>query len=136
MAVPAYDLIDDPEDTTKRDAIVQGKAFRWSLRYRSPDLAGTTAADWTARMQVRHGYADLDSTVLLNLAVGSGITLTRGSDTEGEYLLLSIFAGATATQALPGGTHRYDVEAAPMSNLEDVRELGWGKAQVRREVTR
>ncbi|HMJ10385.1 MAG TPA: hypothetical protein VK524_03210 [Polyangiaceae bacterium] len=88
---------------------------------RPVDLSGATG-----RMQIRGDYAD--TTVLLSLATGSGMTLGGTSGT------VAITATPIQTSAMPHRPANYDVELVLASGA--VRRARWGRAHVRPEVTR
>lgn len=136
MPAQFFDLVDDlTVDPPKRDAIEQGAHFGWAVEFTADDVAGTTDADWVARMQVRRKLADQDTTdPLLDLDSGSigGLTLTVVAPST---VRVEVAVDDEVTDGLPIGRFRYDLE---LERLADgyVRRVVEGKAQVRGEVTR
>lgn len=136
MAAQFFDLVDDlTQDPPKRDAIEQGAHFAWVVEYTADDVAGSNAADWLARMQVRRKLADQDGTnePLLNLdtdALG-GLSLSVNAGT----VRVEVSVDGDDTEVLPIGRFRYDMELVRVADDYE-RRIVEGKAQVRGEVTR
>lgn len=138
MPAQIFDLVDDLTiDPPKRDAIEQGADFDWWTALVAADVAGTTADDWSARMQVRRAPADKDTgEPLLDLDSEDlgGITVSI-VDIDGDPAVrLDVHAAAATTEALPVGRWHYDVELVRGDGY--VRRHARGRAQVTGEVTR
>lgn len=79
---------------------------------------------YTARMKVRSFYAD--TTVLLSLTTGAGITLNSSGQ-------VSVTVSAGTMSGLPAGKHVYDFEVESSGGI--VTRILEGKFTVREEVT-
>lgn len=102
-----------------------GATFTKILTWKE-DGAAKNLTGYSARMQVRKGYAGTD--LLLSLTSSSGITLGGAAGT------ISILVTDTVTSSLPSGVWRYDLElVAPTTNY--VTRLIEGKFIVTPEVT-
>ena len=83
--------------------ITQGATYAFDLQIDGVNLTG-----FAARFVARYGYTSTPA--LLDLSVGSGLTITYDSQTGGHtHIVLSI--SATATAALVADTHGvYDLQ--------------------------
>lgn len=108
--------------------IDQGSTWVKKLSWQDADGVAYNLTSYTARMQIRKNYADIDkASPLLSLTNGSGITLAASGDN------VTITITDAQTQAIPHGTHVYDLE---LVNGSVVTKLLRGKAFVLGEVTR
>jgi hypothetical protein len=97
------------------------KTLTWKVGGTPVDLTG-----WTARMQVRTRHAAPET--LVDIDSSAGITL--GGDTG----TITVALPATATEALPAGEWRYDLELEAADGT--VYRLVEGAFTVTPEVTR
>jgi hypothetical protein len=102
----------------------QGSTFTRRLVYKiSNEVVNLTG--YTARMQIRPDYGS--GTLIANLTVGNGITITGATGT----IVITITASATTN--IPAGTYLYDIElVAPDTTVQRLLE---GKFVVRPEIT-
>lgn len=137
MPAAIFDLVDDLSvDPQKRDAIEQGATWTWRVNWQSAAVTGTLPADWSARMQVRRKFADVEEaesvTPILDLNSGDELTISIVDDT----LTVDVVISATVTEDLPTGKgFRYDLELTRVADGY-VKRVSEGKAQIRPEVTR
>ena len=104
----------------------QGATFNLVLTWRNPDQSPIDVTGYTAKMQVR--VSKSDSTAVLTLQTGSGITLGGTAGT------ITLNASATATNSLDAGTFVYDLELT--SSNGTVTRLIEGSFTVSGQVTR
>ena len=99
------------------------KTFTWKIDGQAQNLT-----NYTARMQVRKGYAGSD--LLVSLTSSSGITLGGTAGT------IAVFIADSATSNLPSGVWRYDLEMVSGDATPIVTRLLEGKFTVTPEVTK
>lgn len=109
--------------------IDQGATWIKKLSWQDSLGAAYDLSTYTARMQIRKNYADIDkSTPLLSLTDTSGIELAA----SGDNVIITITDAQS--QAIPHGTYVYDLELIDADDA--VTKLLRGKAFVLGEVTR
>lgn len=107
----------------------QGATYIKNISWRDSNNAPYNLSSYTARMQIRHNYADNDKKpALLSLTNTAGITL--GS--TGNNVIITITD--SQTEDIPAGTYYYDLELISTSQV--VTKLLRGKFIVLAEVTR
>lgn len=104
----------------------QGATLNLVLTWRNPDGSPIDVTGYTAKMQVRASKAD--STALLTLQTGSGITLGGAAGT------ITLNASASATGGIDAGGYVYDLEMT--SSDGTVTRLIEGAFTVSGQVTR
>ncbi len=107
--------------------IDQGATWTKEISWQDSDGVAYDLSGYTARMQIRKNYADLDKgEPLLSLDDTSGITLAA----SGTNVIIDITA--EQTEAIPLGQYYYDLELVNGS----VTKLLRGKVFILGEVTR
>ena len=107
--------------------IDQGADWFLDVTYDNPNGTPVNITGYTAALQLRS--LPTDSTAVLTLTTGSGITIT------GVTGLVAIHATALQTRAIDEGIYYYDLEiTAPSTGV--VTRLIQGQADVSPEVTR
>lgn len=107
----------------------QGATFSKPLEYVGADGQPIDLTGFTARMQVRHRYADgdLETAPYVDLTDGDGIELGGAAGT------IVITIDAATSETVPKGEHRYDLE---LTDGDVVIRLIQGTFTVAPEVTR
>lgn len=106
--------------------IDQGADWFLNVTYENPAGTPVNITNYTAALQLRS--LPTDSTAVLSLATGSGITIT------GNTGVVAIHATATQTRNIDEGTYYYDLEITSPQGI--VTRLIQGQAEVTPEVTR
>jgi len=111
--------------------LYQGDDERRTIRW--VDTTGVAVADLTgaeAKLQIRTGPADTDPTVITEVAVGSGITIT-----DGPNAVLTVLISSAKTVLLTGSDpYWYDLQVKPVGG--DLRTILRGRIYFDLEVTR
>jgi hypothetical protein len=106
--------------------IDQGADWFLNVTYEQPQGTPVNITNYTSALQLRS--LPTDTTAVLSLATGSGITIT------GATGLVAVHATATQTRAIDEGVYYYDLEITSQSGI--VTRLIQGQAFVSAEVTR
>jgi hypothetical protein len=106
--------------------IDQGADWFFNVTYEQPAGTPVNITNYTAALQLRS--LPTDSTYVLSLTTGSGITIT------GATGLVEVHATANQTRAIDEGTYYYDLEITSPTGI--VTRLVQGQALVSAEVTR
>ena len=106
--------------------IDQGADWFLNVTYEQPQGTPVNITGYTSALQLRS--LPTDTTAVLSLATGSGITIT------GATGLVAVHATATQTRAIDEGVYYYDLEITSQSGI--VTRLIQGQAYVSAEVTR
>lgn len=109
--------------------IDQGETWTKQVTWQDSNGDPYDLSTYTARMMIRHNYADKDKKLpLVTLTDSDGITLGAGTNN------VVIVIEDSITENIPGGTYYYDLEL--ISPSQEVSKLLRGKAIVLPEVTR
>jgi hypothetical protein len=106
--------------------IDQGADWFLNVTYEQPAGTPVNITGYTSALQLRS--LPTDTTAVLSLATGSGITITGASG------LVAVHATAAQTRAIDEGVYYYDLEITSQSGI--VTRLVQGQAYVSAEVTR
>ena len=106
--------------------IDQGADWFLNVTYEQPAGTPVNITGYTSALQLRS--LPTDTTAVLSLATGSGITIT------GLTGLVAVHATAAQTRAIDEGVYYYDLEITSQSGI--VTRLVQGQAYVSAEVTR
>jgi hypothetical protein len=106
--------------------IDQGADWFLNVTYEQPAGTPVNITGYTSALQLRS--LPTDTTAVLSLATGSGITIT------GATGLVAVHATAAQTRAIDEGVYYYDLEITSQSGI--VTRLVQGQAYVSAEVTR
>jgi hypothetical protein len=108
--------------------IDQGADWYLTVTYEDPNSTPIDITGYTAALQLRS--LPSDTTAVLSLATGSGITITGATGT------VAIHATATQTRAIDEGNYYYDLEISSPTSPSIVTRLVQGQVVVSAEVTR
>lgn len=103
--------------------IDQGATWTLNIVYYDYNNVPVNLTGYTARLQLRSKY---DSTAVLTLSTGSGITITGPT---GE---IAIVGTAVQTELIPAGIYVYDLE---LTSGSEITRLIQGQMTVRAQVT-
>lgn len=106
--------------------IDQGADWFLNVTYEQPAGTPVNITGYTSALQLRS--LPTDTTAVLSLSTGSGITITGASG------LVAVHATAAQTRAIDEGVYYYDLEITSQSGI--VTRLVQGQAYVSAEVTR
>ena len=106
--------------------IDQGADWFLNVTYEQPAGTPVNITGYTSALQLRS--LPTDTTAVLSLSTGSGITITGVSG------LVAVHATAAQTRAIDEGVYYYDLEITSQSGI--VTRLVQGQAYVSAEVTR